>query len=462
MQPERRPAATLRDTGRDSGRDSGQDTRREICRVLVVDDEPAILEDYRQAFVAILPDAGAQTYSNLASELFGAPDQAENTSRGGNGQGTISFDLVVCAQGHEAVEAVRRAEADQNPFSVAFIDVRMPPGIDGVATAAQMHAIDPTLNIVIVTGYSDLPRKEIAARLAAANFFYFQKPFLADEFMQLAWALHAKRAMESDYRQLNASLQEEVDKRSEEVTVALRKALEGGRAKSAFLSNMSHELRTPLNAIIGFSDILRNQLFGEIGEARYVVYATDINNSAQHLLHLINDILDYSKIEAGGVALLESIADIDEMITFAIRLLNMKAEQKRIEIGHARQGVPLTLLCDERRVKQVLLNLILNAIKFSDSDSRIEILVSRKDPGDVFVSVVDAGVGMTHHQAVLALEPFTQVDGAFTRSQEGTGLGLPISLALMKLHGGDLYIDSTPKNGTTVTIRFPEARVARD
>ena len=451
MQPERRPTVAL------------QESRRDVCRVLVVDDEPAILEDYRQAFAASLPDAGAQTYSDLASELFGADaDKTTPVSAGHVGQSAISFDLVVCGQGDEAVDAVRRAQLDQNPFSVAFIDVRMPPGIDGVTAAAQMHAIDPTLNTVIVTGYSDLPRKEIAARLASANFFYFQKPFLADEFMQLAWALHAKRAMESDYRRLNASLQEEVEKRSGEVTVALRKALEGGRAKSAFLSNMSHELRTPLNAIIGFSDIIQNQRFGEIGEARYVTYATDINNSAQHLLHLINDILDYSKIEAGGVALSESIADIDDMIAFAIRLLKLKAEQKRIEIRHARQGVPLTLLCDERRVKQVLLNLILNAIKFSNSDSRIEIQVHRNDPGDVFVSVVDAGVGMTHHQAVLALEPFTQVDGAFTRSQEGTGLGLPISLALMKLHGGDLYIDSAPKSGTKVTIRVPEARVARD
>jgi signal transduction histidine kinase len=426
---------------------------RDLCRVLVVDDEPAILADYRQAFLTTTPDEGAKAYSDLAAELFG------DTGSKVASHSAIAFDLVICSQGEEAIEAVREALSEQRPFSVAFIDVRMPPGIDGVTAAERMHELDANLNTVIVTGYSDIPRKEIAARLTHGNFLYFQKPFLADEFMQLAWTLHIKRMREMDYLALNASLQDEVDRRSHEIRVALRKALEGARAKSAFLSNMSHELRTPLNAIIGFSDIIQGQHFGPISQARYVDYAADINSSAQHLLNLINDVLDFSKIEAGGVTLNEAAADMDEMIAFAIRLLAVKAEQKGIEIRHARLAEPATLSCDERRVKQVLLNLILNAIKFSHVGSVIDVGATIGNDGALRVSVIDTGIGMDPRQAALALEPFTQIDGAFTRSQEGTGLGLPISLALMKLHDGDLMIASEAGKGTTVTISFPATRV---
>ena len=222
---------------------------------------------------------------------------------------------------------------------------------------------------------------------------------------------------------------------------------------------MSHELRTPLNAIIGFSDVIHNQRFGAIGEARYVSYAADINQSAQHLLNLINDILDYSKIEAGGMALSDDIVDLDEMIAFATRLLSIRADQKSIELRHERLEQPAILSCDERRVKQVLLNLISNAIKFSPDGNQIDIAVAIAK--DIQVTIRDHGIGMTPIQAEKALEPFTQIDGALARSQEGTGLGLPISLALMKLHQGDLGIESEPNAGTTVTVTFPAHRLTR-
>lgn len=433
---------------------------RDRCRVLVVDDEPAILHDYRQAFAAPVADSGTLNYQELASELFGGGSGSDGSASDPSVvHEPVSFDLVVCAQGHEAVEAVRAAEIENRPFSVAFIDVRMPPGIDGVTAAAQMRAIDPFLNTVIVTGYSDFTRKEIAGRLSPGNFFYFHKPFLADEFMQLAWALHIKRMVETDYRTLNTSLHDEVERRSADIQVALHQALDGARAKSTFLSNMSHELRTPLNAIIGFSDIIQNQLFGPVGEVRYVDYAADIHTSALHLLNLINDVLDYSKIEAGGMPLSESAADIDHMIEFSINLLRIRAGQKSIEIKHKPMVPAVALICDERRVKQVLLNLIVNAIKFTPVNGTIEIGATRISASDPLVKVVDSGVGMTKEEAARAFEPFIQVDDAFTRSQEGTGLGLPISLSLMKLHDGDLTIDSAPRQGTTVTIRFPATRV---
>lgn len=433
--------------------DTGAHTGDGICRVLVVDDEPAILADYRHAFQATALDEGAKSYADLATELFG-DTEAEKPDKT-----AIAFDLVVCTQGAEAVEAVRQALHEKQPFSVAFVDVRMPPGIDGVTAAERMHELDPSLNTVIVTGYSDIPRKEIATRLIHGNFLYFQKPFLADEFMQLAWTLHVKRLRELEFQTLNANLQEEVEQRSAEIRVALRKALEGARAKSTFLSNMSHELRTPLNAIIGFSDIIQGQHFGPIGQARYVDYAADIYSSAQHLLNLINDVLDFSKIEAGGVTLNEAIADIDEMIAFAVRLLSVRAAQKDIEIRHARLPRRVLLYCDERRVKQVLLNLILNAIKFSHAGAVVEICSEVRRDGVLRTKIIDAGIGMSPRQAALALEPFTQIDGAFTRSQEGTGLGLPISLALMKLHEGELDITSEIGKGTIVTISFPLTRM---
>ena len=420
------------------------------CRVLVAEDDPALQQEYRLAFAAAAPVVSARDLRSLESDLFGATTSAVN--------GEMHFELTVCSQGEEAVNAMRVATEAGTPYSVAFVDVRMPPGIDGITAAEHMIEIDDTLNAVIVTGYSDIPRQEIHRRLEKGNFFYFQKPFLGDEFMQLAWALHRKRYAEQQLQNANLRLQEEVDRQTAELVIAVRRAHAGSQAKTSFLANMSHELRTPLNAIIGFSDMISHELVGPIGNARYVEYAVDINGSAQHLLGIINDILDFTKIEAGEMQLQESTVDISEAISFCERLVQHRATQSGLTLQTSVDPEVPKIRADERKIKQALLNLLSNSVKFTPAGGTVSVQVVQQD-GALAIVVRDTGIGMSPHQVALSLEPFGQVDSSLARANVGTGLGLPLARALAELHGGRLSVESAVGTGTKVSIILPRDRL---
>jgi signal transduction histidine kinase len=421
--------------------------------VLVAEDDPALQQEYRLAFAAAAPAAASQDYLSLESDLFGEGSLSVPECK-------MSFELTVCSQGEEAVNAAREASDAGRPYSVAFVDVRMPPGIDGITAAEQMIEIDGSLNAVIVTGYSDIPRQEIHRRLGKGNFFYFQKPFLGDEFMQLAWVLHRKRVAERQMQDANTRLQEEVSRRTAELVIAVKRAHATSQAKTDFLANMSHELRTPLNAIIGFSDMIGRELVGPIGNARYVEYAVDIHGSAQHLLSIINDILDFSKIEAGEMQLQEGPMDIPEAISFCKRLVQHRAAQAEITLhSSVAEEVPL-IRADERKIKQALLNLLTNSVKFTPTGGTISVRVAVQD-GALVLAVSDTGIGMLPDQVAHALEPFGQVDSSLARTTNGTGLGLPLSRALVELHGGTLSVESAVGKGTNVTIVLPSERLLR-
>jgi len=228
------------------------------------------------------------------------------------------------------------------------------------------------------------------------------------------------------------------------------------RAKSDFLANVSHELRTPLNAIIGFSEIMLMQMFGAMGHKQYAAYADDIHKSGQHLLSIINDILDLSKIEAGRYQLHVGPVDLDETFEDCARLVRERAENAGLQV--VRQIDPATphLLADKRAVKQILINLLSNAIKFTPQGG--EVTLAAKPAGTagwVSLSVADTGIGIPPEQIDNALSAFGQVDNPFTRSQEGTGLGLPIVKSLVELHSGQFAIESAVGKGTTVTMVLP-------
>jgi len=235
----------------------------------------------------------------------------------------------------------------------------------------------------------------------------------------------------------------------------------GSRAKSEFLANMSHELRTPLNAIIGFSEIMREEILGPVAVPKYREYLGDINNSAQHLLLIINDILDIARIEAGRVELKEARIDLKRMIEECTRMLRGRLSDAGLKLETSYENGAPWCIGDERLLRQVLLNLTSNAIKFTPSGGRVRIQVGRKVGGELTLAVQDTGIGMTAEEAAMALRPFGQVQGAFVRSRDGVGLGLPLAKSFVELHGGVLQVDSAPGRGTTVMVNLPPWRAAQ-
>jgi PAS domain S-box-containing protein len=230
------------------------------------------------------------------------------------------------------------------------------------------------------------------------------------------------------------------------------------QAKSQFLAHMSHELRTPLNAIIGFSEVMQSELFGTMGSSQYRTYAQDIHESGTHLLGLINDILDLSKVEAGRQELHEEDCDIEEMVADTLRLVAERAMAQGVRIDRHLQAHLPALRADYRMIKQVLLNLLSNAVKFTPEDGTVKLSIGTTAEGGLRFVVQDNGIGIPSDQVRRVLEPFVQVEGAFTRKYGGTGLGLPLSRTFIGLHGGTLELSSAVGAGTTVVVTFPKER----
>jgi len=231
------------------------------------------------------------------------------------------------------------------------------------------------------------------------------------------------------------------------------------RTKTEFLANMSHELRTPLNAILGFSEVIRDGMFGPV-DAKYAEYARDIHHSGTHLLEIINDVLDLSKLEAGKLDLRESDVSVAQLAEQCLIFVRSKADAGKVRlVNNVPRNLPL-LRADARAVKQVILNLLSNAVKFTPEDGEVTIAAANSGAG-LSVGVTDTGIGMTQEQMKIALSPFGQVDSKLARKHDGTGLGLPICRSLMELHGGTLVLTSEPNRGTTMTAKFPRSRVGK-
>ncbi|MEX2248325.1 MAG: ATP-binding protein, partial [Parvibaculum sp.] len=271
-----------------------------------------------------------------------------------------------------------------------------------------------------------------------------------------------KLALEKTVRDLEASRRKLQEQARQLVDLAEKYAVEktraetANRSKSEFLANMSHELRTPLNAIIGFSEIMETGLFGELGSPKYKEYATDIHASGAHLLELINDILDMSKIEAGRMTLETQHLPLAEVLEESLRLVSGRADVASVKIVDALGEMP-PVEADKRAVKQVLLNLLSNAIKFTPAGGSIYLRGSAAN-GMATITVEDTGIGIPADALPKIGRPFEQVESHHAKSHKGTGLGLALSRSLVELHGGTLTIASTEGVGTQVSFTLPLAR----
>ena len=227
------------------------------------------------------------------------------------------------------------------------------------------------------------------------------------------------------------------------------------RAKSAFLATMSHELRTPLNAIIGFSDLIRHMKTDPAAVEAGKDYAGHISNAGKHLLEVVSDILDISKIESGTFSLNLEPAYIADIIDSAVAMVSerISAKQQRLQVRIPKDLPDLAV--DARRIRQILINLLANAHKFTAERGQILVIAQRIRNGSVTIAVADTGCGMDAEQLKIAMTPFGQVQSHFTRTQEGTGLGLPIARGLARQHGGELTLESEPGAGTTAVLTLP-------
>jgi signal transduction histidine kinase len=268
--------------------------------------------------------------------------------------------------------------------------------------------------------------------------------------------LYLEHRREDETLRLRAHITE-LESTKESLSVALDAAQAASISKSAFLAAMSHELRTPLNAIIGFSELMNSEIFGALGHANYKGYSHDIAQAGNHLLSLINDILDISKLEAKKAELIETNVDLADLLGRAVHVMDPIAAKAHVRLAFSDASLPF-IVVDERRIKQVVLNLLSNAIKFTPTGGAVTVsAVIQYDA--IQIAVEDTGIGMTAEDIPKAFESFTQIDSKLSRKYEGTGLGLPLARHLVELHGGTLSLASKPGAGTTAIVRLPQSRV---
>ncbi len=417
-------------------------------RILIIDDNSAIHDDFRK-ILCPQPETGAA--DAIASSLFDDPAATTDPVN------SSAFLVDSAWQGQEGLEKVQRALQEGHPYSLAFVDGRMPPGWDGVETIVHLWKVHPELQVVICTAYSDYTWEEIIQRVGQSDsLVILKKPFDTVEVLQLAHAMTKKWTLNHQARLKMEALDQMVTERTRELAHAKESAEAGNRAKSEFLATISHELRTPMNGILGYSDLLLETPLSP----DQLEMAGTIKHSSESLLTILNDILDFSKVEASRLELEHIPFDLHQVVGDVVRLLTPKAQGKALGLTvRFRAATASAFLGDPYRLRQILLNLAGNALKFTQQGGvTIDVQCQNARDGDrmdVTISVTDTGIGIPAEKHGLLFQKFSQADGSTTRRFGGTGLGLAISKGLIELMKGTIGFESEPGRGSTFWIKVP-------
>ena len=463
-------------------------------RILVIDDQQSIHDDFRKI---IESEHGDDELIAAAAALFGEVGDCEEPQE--------SFEINSAHQGQEGLAMVTRAVEEHRPYPLAFVDVRMPPGWDGVETIQRIWSVDSEILIVLCTAYSDHTWEDIVRQLGRTDhLLILKKPFDNIEVRQLVMSLtrrwHLARQAEITRGELERMVSErtadlvqrsraleaagkELRVLNEQLDAARRTAEAANRAKSEFLANMSHEIRTPITAVVGFAELLRDDMVRSHNPGQHVEFIDGILRNSEHLLGLISDILDMSKIESGQCSVTLEPASPFEIVESAVNMLRPNAAAKGLTLSMEPQWpLPDAIRTDPMRLRQILINLVGNAIKFTGQGGiRVTLRLAAAGPvgriGNpsyeaggaepagktdcqsvlltqpmIELCVIDTGIGISPEQAARLFQRFSQADSSTVRRYGGTGLGLAISKRLAQMLGGDVTVESRLGQGACFRV----------